>query len=200
MYNDEAKRTDALSSFDGDYVEFLRDSRIVVDLHSPREDERDRLQELIQRTNQMNFSGNRYTRAELDGVLARSELDGYTVQVTDRFGEYGIVGVCLIRRDATIVRMIDLAMSCRVQAKHVEHAFMLALMDQYRRLGFTAFEAEFRRTERNSPAAQVFEDLSFLRAPDEDGREVYRRELKAPVEMLDHIGIRSEQDEVVGLR
>jgi FkbH-like protein len=172
----------------------------MVELRSPREDERDRLQELIQRTNQMNFSGNRYTRAQLDEILARSELDGYTVQVTDRFGDYGIVGFCLIRRDATVVRMVDLAMSCRVQAKHVEHAFMLSLMARYRRLGFIAFEAEFRRTERNSPAAQVFQDLGFLRAPDEDGREVYRRELQAPVEMLDHIGIRSEQDEAVGQR
>lgn len=200
MYKDETKRTEALSSFEGDYVEFLRDSRITVDLHSPREDERDRLQELIQRTNQMNFSGNRYSRIQLDEVLARPELDGYSVQVTDRFGDYGIVAFCLIRRAAAVVRMVDLAMSCRVQAKHVEHALILTLMARYRRMGSTAFEAEFRRTERNDPAAQVFQDLGFLRAPDEDGREIYRRELQEPVEMLDHIEIRSEEDEVVGQR
>jgi len=192
------KRSEVLSGFGGDYIEFLRDCRITLDIRPPVQPELDRLHELIQRTNQMNFSGTRYSRAELEDVLDKADLDGYVLQVVDRFGDYGIVGFALLSRRGATVRMIDLAMSCRVQAKHVEHAMLLALMERYRRKGYSSFEAQYRRSERNEPAGQVFGDLAFTRQANEGDLEVYRRDLLEEVAPLDYLEVRIAQDEVIG--
>jgi FkbH-like protein len=198
FYQTEMKRHQVLSSFNGDYIDFLRDSQIVLDIHPPLKDEIDRLHELIQRTNQMNFSGTRYSRPQLAEVLDKPDLDGFTLHVVDRYGDYGIVGFALLRRRDPVVRMVDLAMSCRVQAKHVEHAMLLALMERYRRKGYSAFEAEYRRTDRNAPASQVFADLAFERQANEGDLEVYRKDLTEELVPLDYLEVHIAQDEVIG--
>ena len=198
FYQTEMKRSEVQSSFNGDYIDFLRDCHIVLDLHPPAKDELDRLHELIQRTNQMNFSGIRYSRPELEEVLDKSDLDGYALRVDDRFGDYGIVGFILLSRRGQAVRMVDLAMSCRVQSKHVEHAMLLALMERYRRKGYSSFEAQYRRTDRNEPASQVFADLAFERQANEGDLEVYRRDLAVEIVPLDHLEVRIAQDQFIG--
>jgi len=77
--------------------------------------------ELVQRTNQLNFSGNRYTRSDLEKLLSEPGMFPFTIVCTDRFGDYGLVGFCLL--DTTSNTITDMMYSCRVQAKHVEHAF-----------------------------------------------------------------------------
>jgi len=198
FYQTEMRRKEVLAGFDGDYINFLRDSRFTLDLHPPSREELDRLHELIQRTNQMNFSGTRYTRQELETVLGKPGFDAYALQVVDRFGDYGIVGFALIRWRDGLARMVDLALSCRVQSKHVKHAMLLSLMQRYRQRGCSMFEAEYRRTERNEPASRVFQDLAFERRPNEGELEVYRRDLTAEVATLDYLEVRIPQDEVVG--
>lgn len=200
FYRTEMRRQEELSGFNGDYLEFLRDSRIVLDIRPPAKVELDRLHELIQRTNQMNFSGTRYSRAELEAALEKPDCDGYALQVVDRFGDYGIVGFALLSRRSSTVRMVDLAMSCRVQSKHVEHAMLLSLMERYRRRGCSSFEAEYRRTERNEQAGQVFTDLAFGRQPNEGELEIYRRDLTDEIVPLNYLEVRMAQDEVTSPR
>ncbi len=77
----------------------------------------------------------------------------------DRFGAYGIIGFALVERRTP--RLVDLALSCRVQAKRVEHAFLAFLLARQRERGAAALEALYRRTERNRAAGAVFEDLGF---------------------------------------
>ena len=199
-YRNELARSSVKAQHGDDYVSFLRECDIRLDVHTPRDEERDRVQELTQRTNQMNFSGTRYSRDDLDALLARPGIDAWVMRVTDRFGDYGLVGFCATRREGGEVRMIDLAMSCRVQAKHVEHAFLRALMRHYRDSGAGAFVAEYRRTERNTPAARVFDDLGFTRLEDTaEGREQYRQDLRDAVETLDYITVELEGLLRVGL-
>lgn len=189
-YRNEHRRISAKAQHGDDYIAFLRSCDMRVEVHAPRDEERERVQELTQRTNQMNFSGTRYQRDDLDRVLASPNVDAWVLRCGDRFGDYGLVGFCALTRDRDEVRMIDLALSCRVQAKHVEHAFLCALMRHYQELGMNRFVAEFRRTDKNSPVGQVFEDLSFHRlADDRDGREQHVRQLDDSITTLDYITV-----------
>jgi FkbH-like protein len=193
LYKDQARREEALTQYGGDYIAYLRDCGIEVDIHTPHDDERDRLQELVQRTNQMNFSGNRYSRGELDAALAQHGVDAYAIRCRDRYGDYGIVGFSLVSRNEGLARVIDLAFSCRVQAKHVEHAFLLFLVREYQRRSFVGFEVEFKRTDRNTPVSRVFDDLQFLRREDREGLEVYAWRPERAPEPLNYITVRFQE-------
>jgi FkbH-like protein len=65
-------------------------------------DQLSRVAQLTERTNQFNFTTIRRTEAEIGALLADGSLECLTVDVSDRFGDYGLTGAVLFRpaRDA----------------------------------------------------------------------------------------------------
>ncbi len=76
LYQVEAKRQSLAESFSNDYMAFLRHCQIRLTVRAMTEENLERVHELTQRTNQMNFSGNRYDREVLRKLLASPHL-GY---------------------------------------------------------------------------------------------------------------------------
>ncbi len=71
MYGQEVQRKRVASDFDGQYEEFLRTCGLCVTVFTPQtKNEVVRCVELVQRTNQLNTSGNRYERSEIEALLA----------------------------------------------------------------------------------------------------------------------------------
>ena len=167
MYLQETTRETAALSFAGDYFAFLRDCKIEIEIERLSDTNLERVHELTQRTNQMNFSGNRYQHEVLQAIMATDYLDAYVIRCRDRFGSYGIVGFSIV--DAREPRMIDLMFSCRIQAKRVEHAFLGFLLKKYVSARGTDFWADYRKTPRNAPSGQVFNDVGLTEICQDDG-------------------------------
>jgi FkbH-like protein len=167
MYRDQEQREEAQRDFGGDYLAFLRDCGIRLTVRPMSEENLERVHELTQRTNQMNFSGNRYSRAQIAGFLRMDDMDTYVLDCADRFGSYGTVGFCLVDRAES--RMRDLMFSCRIQGKRVEHSFVSYLILRYRQAGSREFRADYRRTSRNAGPGKVFDDLGFVNSGEHDG-------------------------------
>lgn len=159
MYRTEEVRTTAAKGFGEDYLGFLRHCGMNIEIEALSAENLERVHELTQRTNQMNFSGNRYSREVLQEIMATAHLDTYVITCEDRFGSYGIVGFSIVDRREP--RMTDLMFSCRVQSKRVEHAFLSFLARRYVSELGRDFLANYRRTERNAPAGRVFADLGM---------------------------------------
>ena len=167
MYQQEATRESLAGRFDGGYSSFLAYCCIEVEIDTLSETNMERVHELTQRTNQMNFSGRRYQRKVLEQVAASPELETYVLSCRDRFGSYGIVGFSVV--DSRELRMTDLMFSCRIQAKRVEHAFLQYLLKKYTKPGLPEFRASYRRTERNAPSGRVFYDIGMEEEGETDG-------------------------------
>jgi FkbH-like protein len=167
MYRVETQRRDAAENFADDYVAFLRDCEIRMNIRPMIEENLERVHELTQRTNQMNFSGNRYDRSVLKQILSTSYLDTYVLDVEDRFGTYGVVGFCIV--DNRVPLMTDLMFSCRIQSKRVEHAFLAYLIRKYIARTDKEFWANYRKTPRNAPSGQVFSDLGMQESENKAG-------------------------------
>jgi FkbH-like protein len=138
---------------------FLRHCEIELTVRPMTEENLERVHELTQRTNQMNFSGNRYDREVLRQLLASPDLDTFVLSCQDRFGSYGVIGFSVVDRREP--RMIDLMFSCRIQSKRVEHAFLAYLMRKYIAESGKDFYADYRKTPRNAPSGKVFSDLGM---------------------------------------
>ena len=72
--------------------EFLQASNIKVTIKHDCETKTERLLDLINRSNQLNYTKVRLTEEELKSILDNSSLNNGYVEVEDNFGEYGIVG------------------------------------------------------------------------------------------------------------
>ena len=167
MYQQEAVRESASANFAGDYFAFLRDCKIEMEIERLSAANLQRVHELTQRTNQMNFSGSRYERKLLEEIAATKHLDTFVLACRDRFGSYGIVGFSIV--DTREPRMTDLMFSCRIQAKRVEHAFLTYLLKKYLPVTHSEFWANYRKTPRNAPSGKVFQDLGMHEKGEVDG-------------------------------
>ena len=104
-------------------AEFARTLAVRVQVSAIRRDDHPkyaRAFELLNKTNQFNTTGQRWTQAEMTAFLAQG---GTMViyDVEDRYTSYGLVGAVLVR-DARLVQWV---MSCRVIGLGVEHAVTL---------------------------------------------------------------------------
>ena len=192
MYRQEDQRITFQESHAGDYIGFLRESGIQVELAPLQESNLQRVYELAQRTNQMNFSGNRYSMDELRKVATNPSLDTYVLRCQDRFGSYGIVGFSVVQREPA--RMLDLMFSCRVQGKRVEHAFLAWLLRKYTGGAHQDFLANLRRTKKNAPSAAVFADLGFEEVDTTEGLTTLLYRASRPIADDGVIDIRTEAE------
>ena len=167
MYREQINRNEYLESFGGDYFKFLKDCKIKLFLRDMNSENINRVFELAQRTNQMNFSGRRYQKSELSEIMNSNSLHSYVISCEDNFGSYGIVGFCLL--DPIQPRLIDLTFSCRVQSKRVEHAFLSLILSKYISSTNKDFYANYSKTEKNKPSGKVFYDLGFEEKSVKDG-------------------------------
>ena len=191
MYRVETQRQDIATSFADDYIAFLKHCDIRLSIRPMTEENLERVHELTQRTNQMNFSGNRYDRNVLSEILSTPHLDTYVLEVEDRFGSYGVVGFCIV--DGRVPLMTDLMFSCRIQSKRVEHAFLAYLIRRYVGLTGLDFQANYRKTARNTPSGKVFEDIGMEQLENKGGvsRLIFSREHVAPDDGLVSITLES---------
>jgi FkbH-like protein len=166
MYRQQEHRQTALKQHDGDYKKFLKNSRMEIKLAPLDEDNLQRVYELAQRTNQLNFSGNRYEQAQLAQLAMSDDIETFVIECSDRFGGYGIVGFAVV--DLKAPCLLDLMFSCRVQGKRVEHAVLTFLLERFSGDG-REFYARYRKTTKNTAAGGVFEELGFEKTADEAG-------------------------------
>jgi FkbH-like protein len=167
MYRQQEHRQTALKQYEGDYKKFLQDSRMEIKLAPLDQGNLQRVYELAQRTNQLNFSGNRYERAQLAQLAMSDDIETYVVECSDRFGGYGIVGFAVV--DLNAPSLMDLMFSCRVQGKRVEHAVLTFLLERFSSGDGREFYARYRKTAKNAAAGGVFEELGFEKTADEAG-------------------------------
>jgi FkbH-like protein len=196
MYQVERDRQASATRFGDDYLAFLRSCDIKLRITRLGAENIERVYELTQRTNQMNFSGNRYDRDVLKAVMDASHLDTYVMTCEDRFGSYGVIGFSIV--DSREPRLTDLMFSCRIQSKRVEHAFLAYVIRKYRRNAATGFMANYRRTARNAPSGRVFGDLGMQETAATDGVShwVFPNGKEAPDEGI--VAIETLDDAAVG--
>ena len=127
MYRENAARQE-LEASTTDIGEFVASLELVIDIAPPEEADWPRLAQLTQRTNQFNFTTIRRTDPEMRAVHADGSVV-LRVNVRDRFGDYGLVGLVVAVDYADSLTIDTLLLSCRVLGRGVEHAMLRHLAE-----------------------------------------------------------------------
>jgi FkbH-like protein len=119
-----------------------------------------RVLDLLAKTNQFNVTTPRYNAQELQAFVDDESAAVFTLRVTDRFGDNGIVGVLILRAAESAV--IDtLLLSCRVIGRTVESALLAVAGEWAAQRSLEELDATFVATKKNGPAADVFARHGF---------------------------------------
>jgi FkbH-like protein len=161
MYQTEAARQQIQAGWRGDFEDFLRSCELRLLIRRPGLAEQPRCLELLQRSNQFNLSGRKYDAASFQGLLGSAEHECWSLEVSDRFGTYGIVGFAAFAVTGSGRMLVDFVLSCRVAQKQVETHFFRWFAARRAAAGEREFRATWRRTDRNQPLREVLAASGF---------------------------------------
>ena len=139
------KQTDSLESF-------LATIQLRIVIASMQGKELSRVSQLTQRTNQFNFSAQIRTDGEIQQWAQQTDQHVLVVEVSDRFGDYGLVGAILYRVCEKILEVDTFLLSCRALGRGVEHRMLEHLGEIARQLGLEKVQMTYRSTRKNRPA------------------------------------------------
>ena len=167
-YLAESRRSEKRVSQSLDVDEFLRSCHMKMEVLSPAQHV-DRCLEMLDRTNQFNISGQRYSKDVFESRL--NQGIHWCWSVKDDFGDYGIVGYLSGQLKKGTLVIEDFVMSCRVAQKRVEECLFTYLQAQ-----FVDVVSDVRLrvvgTQRNGAIIKKLEDLGEVVSVDGQVREI----------------------------
>jgi FkbH-like protein len=99
-------------------TEFLRQSEVKLQLNYDLADYEIRIAEMIERTNQLNYTKKRISLDEVKELLRNPEFESFIVSASDKYGNYGIIGfVCLNKSSFELEHFL---FSCRIMNLGIE--------------------------------------------------------------------------------
>jgi FkbH-like protein len=151
LYAQEAVRARAEQQ-STNLAEFLASLNLQVRIAPMAADQLPRVAQLTQRTNQMNFASVRRSESEIQTLLQSGSHECLAVDVSDRFGSYGLSGAILFRDSRNALAVDSFLLSCRALGRGVEHRMLARLGEIAKERGLAEVEIAFAPTTRNRPA------------------------------------------------
>jgi FkbH-like protein len=161
LYREAAERRRSMEGVH-DYARMMRSLELRLGFRRAKTSDLERLLELSQRTNQFNTTTRRRSAAEIKRLLSSDSHGVYVATLADRFGKLGVIAVAVVER-ASDQRVIfdSVIMSCRAMGYGVEQALLRKVIDNEPAASYIGI---FVPTERNGPAAELFQANGFRRS------------------------------------
>lgn len=167
MYRAEAQRKTARATASS-HEDFMRSLDIVATIGAVTEARLARLAQLTQRTNQFNLTTRRYDAAEIAALAAEPSSAVRWVELQDRFGSYGVVGLVIVRSADATATIDTLLLSCRVLGRGVETVLVRQAAAIAREMGAHTLDGEYIPSQRNQQVEGLYGRLGFT-GPAKDG-------------------------------
>ncbi|MCK4258610.1 MAG: HAD-IIIC family phosphatase [Halanaerobiales bacterium] len=160
MYIAERKRQEVQQS--GMNLEnFLAGLELKMSMNYMEKANLARVSQLTQRTNQFNLSTTRRTEEEIEKLLQNEDTECWTIQVSDCFGDYGVVGVVITHKGTEELFIDTFLLSCRVLGRRVEDAILIGLKKYCQEYNLNQIEARFYPTAKNTPFKEFLERTAW---------------------------------------
>jgi FkbH-like protein len=150
--------------------EFIASLQLEVRISPMSPEQLPRVAQLTQRTSQMNFTSIRRTETDIQALLRSGAAECLTVEVSDRFGSYGLTGLTIFESGPEALRVDSFLLSCRVLGRGVEHRLLARLGEIALERGLRGIDVPFLATQRNRPALLFLESVGArFKQPAEQG-------------------------------
>ncbi len=173
MYKQNAMRAQEQASF-GDYTDYLLSLNMTGEVGAFSSAHCERITQLINKTNQFNFTTRRYTQSEVEEIIANPDnyISAYA-KLVDKFGDNGIT-TCFIASVEDKTATIDLwVMSCRVFKRHFEFALFDYVISQCIKRGITTINASYLPTAKNAIIKDFYESIGFTLVSETETEKKY---------------------------
>jgi FkbH-like protein len=143
------------------YDQYLTTLKSQSNLMSFSIDNFDRIVQLTNKTNQFNLTTKRMTLKEIKAISKNPKFITITADLSDKFGENGIVTILVGKIKNDVININQWLMSCRVFNRKLEFAVFDHLVKFCRKKGIKKILGSYVKTTKNSIVENFFKTLMF---------------------------------------
>jgi len=189
MYMSDIERNKLEEDFQGPQEEFLASLGMVLKISKVTTEDLQRAEELTVRTNQLNTTGYTYSYEELNELRQSPDHRLMIVELDDKYGTYGKIGLvlidCSVQGEWTVKLLL---MSCRVMSRGVgsiiiNHILHLAKENNVR------LKAEFVVTDRNRMMYVTYKFAGFKELEQHDNKVIFENDFSMLQSYPDYVTV-----------
>lgn len=162
LYKNELERSEEKRKYET-YEEYLKSLEMVCRISDVNEKNMQRTVQLFNKTNQFNFTTNRYTMEEMYEICKQEEKEAFVLSLEDRFGDNGIVSAMIVIYENGEAHIRDWIMSCRVFERGIEYEMLKYVCRRCIAKEMNTLYGYYHETEKNKKIEDFYEKLNFIR-------------------------------------
>lgn len=139
---------------------YLKSLDLRLEYGINRKSELTRISQLTNKTNQFNLTTKRYSELDIENLMREHKV--YDFRIVDRYGDMGIVGICILK-DQHIDTFL---MSCRALGREVESTMLKIICDTNVNKRLTA---EYVKSSKNQMVESFYINNGFELEKEVDG-------------------------------
>ncbi len=143
-----------------DYEQYLESLGLELSMEMAESADIPRLAQLAAKTNQFNTTTTRYTLPELSDALQDPGAILIKLALRDRYGDYGVIGMLLLRSLDDQLHIENYLMSCRVLGRRIEEA-VIAVLQRLSVARNADLVGHFRASQRNQQVQDLYPRFGF---------------------------------------
>jgi FkbH-like protein len=168
LYADEAQRKKVKVGA-VDLPTYLKSLKINIEITIDDVNNIARIAQLTQKTNQFNCTTKRYSEADILAFMTDTQSHVFALQVADKFGDLGTVGVIVTSLvNNNDVKIDTFLMSCRALGRQIEAVFLSELCSYFKTSHKVNLMGMYMPTNKNSQVRNFFSTNGFSKESESD--------------------------------
>ncbi len=157
-YQQQVERS-RLQESSSNFQDFLANLQLKCEIAEMTEEKIPRVSQLSLRTNQFNSTTKRRSENDVKQLFAQANARIWTINVEDRFGDYGLVGVIVGEEKDQSLNVDSMMLSCRALGRGIEHRMLAAVGRAALDSGCRFVNLEFIASAKNAPVRNFLEEV-----------------------------------------
>jgi FkbH-like protein len=146
---------------------FLKELESKITIEVANEFTLPRISQLTLKTNQFNLTTKRYQEKQIREMSSDQNHIIISAKVEDKFGDNGITGVVIIKKQDSQTWIIDtFLMSCRIMGRDIESGIFGYIVNRAKKENVKKILATYIPTSRNKPVEGLLSKMKFSKIND----------------------------------
>ena len=148
--------------------EFRKSLNLKIDVFAAQKQHLARVTQLINKTNQFTMTTIRRTQDEVEALANSKDAFVLGMDIKDKYGDYGLVGVAILKKENKSCVIDTLLMSCRVLGRGAEDTFIAKIAEAAKTLDCDEMRGKYIPTAKNGMVKDLYQRFNFCYDPPTD--------------------------------
>jgi FkbH-like protein len=140
---------------------YLKQLNMILTIHKVNNVNFSRCVQMLNKTNQFNFTTQRYTESSFEKYLDNPKVKTLVISLSDKFGNHGITGLLTAKiiKDSLVIE--NFLMSCRILGRKVEDQMIYEALNIAKKNKLKFLIGCYIKTKKNIQCKNFYSDRKF---------------------------------------